>query len=240
MPKVTEAHIAARRGQIVDAAWECFARKGYHQSTMQDICQESGLSPGAIYRYFESKESILKAINDRSQEMSRAVVEEAHSQTGGGLDALEAIGQTMLGVFNDPMFETTSRVNIETWPEIVRSDELRAGMREEVTFWRSVVSGLLGEAKEQGQLREEVDPQSMAVLLIAAWEGVRHWRLIDPDNFSPERIIDLMRTLASEGTRFGDPLEGQRVTRVSPLGMTFGMERRPRRESAEGEEGEGA
>ena len=63
MPKVTEAHLEARRSQILDAAWTCFARKGYHQATMQDICQESGLSPGAIYRYFESKEAILKAFS---------------------------------------------------------------------------------------------------------------------------------------------------------------------------------
>jgi AcrR family transcriptional regulator len=57
MPKVTEAHLEARRSQILDAAWTCFARKGYHQATMQDICKESGLSPGAIYRYSAKKRS---------------------------------------------------------------------------------------------------------------------------------------------------------------------------------------
>src|SRR3972149_11455980 len=104
MPKVTEAPLEARRSQTLDAAWPCFARKGYHQATMQDICQESGLSPGAIYRYFASKEAILKAINDRRQEMGRALVEEARSQAGGPLNTLEVIGQTMLSAFNDPAF----------------------------------------------------------------------------------------------------------------------------------------
>ena len=37
MSRVTEAHIEARRNQITSAAWACFARKGYHQTTMQDI-----------------------------------------------------------------------------------------------------------------------------------------------------------------------------------------------------------
>jgi AcrR family transcriptional regulator len=113
MPKVTEAHLEARRQQILDAAWACFARKGYHQTTMQDICQESELSPGAIYRYFAGKEAILEAINDRSQEMGRALVEEARARAGGPLDTLQVIGQTMLSAFADPMFETTTRVNIE-------------------------------------------------------------------------------------------------------------------------------
>ena len=39
MPKVTEAHLEARREQILDAAAECFARKGFHRSTMHDICR---------------------------------------------------------------------------------------------------------------------------------------------------------------------------------------------------------
>jgi AcrR family transcriptional regulator len=210
MPKVTEAHLEARRQQILDAAWACFARKGYHQTTMQDICQESSLSPGAIYRYFASKEAILKAINDRSQEMGRAVVEEARSQAGGPLDALGVIGQTMWSsYFNDPMFETTTRVNIEIWPEIIRNEVLRNSFREEFAFWRTVVTQLLSEAKEAGQLKAEVDPGSLAVLFICAWEGLRHHSLIDPDNFNPERLFELMQALVSEEMSAKLPRKGR-------------------------------
>src|SRR3989304_6147095 len=73
--RVTEAHLEARRDQIVNAAWTCFAQKGYHQTTMQDIASEAGISAGAIYRYFPGKEAVLKAINDRSQEIGRALEE---------------------------------------------------------------------------------------------------------------------------------------------------------------------
>ncbi|MDO8611735.1 MAG: TetR/AcrR family transcriptional regulator [Dehalococcoidia bacterium] len=232
MPKVTEAHLEARRSQILDAAWTCFARKGYHQATMQDICQESGLSPGAIYRYFESKEAILKAINERSLEMGRALVEEARSLAGGPLNTLEVIGQTMLSYFNDPMAETTSRVNIEIFPEIIRNEELRAGLREELTFWHRAVTQLLSEAKERGQLKAEVDPDSLAALLMCAWEGVRHYSLIDPHIFRPERLIELMRALVSEGVvleaeKFGRELAA-REPLAPPLGTPFG--RRSRKE----------
>ena len=40
MARVTEAHVEARRNQILDAAWSCFARRGYHQTTMQDIATD--------------------------------------------------------------------------------------------------------------------------------------------------------------------------------------------------------
>ena len=220
MPKVTEAHLEARRSQILDAAWVCFARKGYHQATMHDICQESGLSPGAVYRYFESKEAILKAINERSQELGRSLVQEARSLAGGPLDTLEVIGQTMLSYFSDPMAETTTRINIEVWPEIIRNEELRAGLRAELTFWRQTVSRLLSEAKEQGQLKPEVDPEALTVLLICAWEGLRHYALVDPDSFRPQRLIDLMHALVTEDVVVEPERPGRELTR-EPLPPPF-------------------
>lgn len=56
MPKVSDAHLEARREQILDAAEACFSREGFHQTSMQDICREAELSPGAVYRHFSSKE----------------------------------------------------------------------------------------------------------------------------------------------------------------------------------------
>ena len=235
MPKVTEAHLEARRSQILDAAWTCFARKGYHQATMQDICRESGLSPGAIYRYFVSKEAILKAINERSQEIGRSVVEQARSLMGGPLDTLSVIGQTMLATFNDPMFETTTRINIEVWPEIIRSKSLRENLRKEITFWREVVTGLLTEAKQQGQLKPEADPASLAVLLICAWEGLRHYNLIDPDSFKPERLIELMQPLVSEDhVPLAAEFKEQLAQKTPPLQPPFGTPAPRKRAKAKG------
>ncbi|MEE8385093.1 MAG: TetR/AcrR family transcriptional regulator [Dehalococcoidia bacterium] len=193
MPKVTEAHLEARRQQILDAAWACFARKGYYQTTMQDICKESGLSPGAIYRYFTSKEAIRTAVFDRQQEWARDVLETARSQAGQPRDTLEVIGQTMwLSYFNDPAFETMARVEIENWPEALRDKELLDNHRKNLTFWRTLVTQLLTEAKKVGQLRADVDPASLASLFICAHQGLLHLRLVDPDNFQPERLFELM------------------------------------------------
>ena len=62
MPKVTDAHRAARRDQILKAAWVCFARKGFHATSMADVIGEAGLSAGAVYLYFRSKEDIVVAV----------------------------------------------------------------------------------------------------------------------------------------------------------------------------------
>ncbi|MEQ1613599.1 MAG: helix-turn-helix domain-containing protein, partial [Hyphomicrobiaceae bacterium] len=56
MPKLKPATHNARRANILDAAEQCFARQGFHRTTMQDICKAAEVSSGAVYVYFKSKE----------------------------------------------------------------------------------------------------------------------------------------------------------------------------------------
>src|ERR1044072_6668446 len=62
------AHLQAdRRFEILEAAQTCFARSGFHQTSMQEICTEAGMSPGNLYRYFRSKEEIIAGIAERDR-----------------------------------------------------------------------------------------------------------------------------------------------------------------------------
>jgi AcrR family transcriptional regulator len=199
MPKVSQAYLEARRAEILDAAWACLARKGYHQTTMQDVCEESGLSYGAIYRYFASKEEILHAIFDRIAEVSRSIVEEARAQRADPRNTLEAIGRVTFAYFDQPNFEFVTRSDIEIWPEVIRNAQLTEKFRAGVRFWHAVVTELLTEAQRRGQLRPDVDPKVVAALDMCVFDGLRRYRLIDPDNFEPEPIRQLLSTLGYEG-----------------------------------------
>jgi AcrR family transcriptional regulator len=215
MARVTEAHIEARRDQIVDAAWACFARKGYHQTTMQEIADEAGISAGAIYRYYAGKEAVLKAISERSREMSSALVAAARTMTADPLDTIEVLGRTMLSLFSEPEFKTVARVNIEIWPEILRNDELSDGLREELTFWLSAITGLFAEAQRKGELHADVDPRALATVLICAWEGMRHFHLLS-DVFRPEALVEVVRALQPPEARPQGPASAY-VSDVPPL-----------------------
>jgi TetR/AcrR family transcriptional regulator, transcriptional repressor of aconitase len=59
MPKVTAEYRVAKRGEIADAALRCFAERGFQRTSMADIIAESGLSAGAIYGHFSSKQEII-------------------------------------------------------------------------------------------------------------------------------------------------------------------------------------
>lgn len=65
MPKVTEAHRAARREEILSAAMRVFKRKGFRGASMADVIAEAGLSAGAIYSYFDGKQSLFAAVVER-------------------------------------------------------------------------------------------------------------------------------------------------------------------------------
>lgn len=68
MPKLAPEKQQARREHILDAAERCFICKGFHPATMDDICREAGVSPGAVYTYFASKEDLIAGLCDREKE----------------------------------------------------------------------------------------------------------------------------------------------------------------------------
>src|ERR1700761_8578795 len=62
MPKISQQARDARRDQILSAARRCFLRDGFHATSMQDLFAEAGMSSGAVYHYFPSKEAVIIAI----------------------------------------------------------------------------------------------------------------------------------------------------------------------------------
>ncbi|MGD9805518.1 MAG: helix-turn-helix domain-containing protein, partial [Hyphomicrobiaceae bacterium] len=67
MPRLTPDTQHQRREHILDAAERCFAAAGFHRTTMQAICREARISPGALYIYFDSKEALIAGISERDR-----------------------------------------------------------------------------------------------------------------------------------------------------------------------------
>src|ERR1700737_2134966 len=74
MARVSKAYLEARRRQILQAAQRCFTRDGFHTAPMLDIVREAGLSAGAVYRYFPSKDDLIAAVARESVASSTAAV----------------------------------------------------------------------------------------------------------------------------------------------------------------------
>src|SRR5216684_6538473 len=72
-----DASNADRRSQILEAALVCFAKRGFHQTSMHDISAEAGISVGLIYRYFKNKEAVIAAMADRHKKEIHEILERA-------------------------------------------------------------------------------------------------------------------------------------------------------------------
>src|ERR1700761_7603178 len=99
MPKITKEKRQAREEQILDAAPRCFIKKGVDGASMENMVGEWGLSPGAIYCYFKSKQEIVKAISAQRHASDAALIADFTSAPNPreGLDRLVRALVALLG-----------------------------------------------------------------------------------------------------------------------------------------------
>ncbi|MBW0107937.1 TetR/AcrR family transcriptional regulator [Pseudonocardia sp. KRD-182] len=151
MPKVSQQHLDARRAQIVEAAARCFARQGFHATTVQDVLRESGLSTGAVYRYFRSKGDLVSAVAEQS--VAAAVPRLAEVLLADPVPApADAIAGVVAAIDPFAAEDAALRMAVQVWAEALRDDDLgalaRSGYRRVRGLFvnyaeRAVVAGLL-------------------------------------------------------------------------------------------------
>jgi AcrR family transcriptional regulator len=170
MPKVSEAHRQARRTQILEAAVRCFSREGFHRATMHDVVRESGLSPGAIYCYFRSKNDLVRAIAAERHARERAWLADAPR----GVDVLthaRALARTFFGALRDPAERARRSQTIQLWAEALRRPDIKRLIRRGVDEPRATLRALVGRAQRQGALPRDLVPDAVARMMIALFQG---------------------------------------------------------------------
>ncbi len=177
MPKVTEAHTEARTQQILDAAAACFAQKGFHHTTMHDICQLAELSPGAVYRYFAGKEEIIEAMI-RGRHATSAALVEAISGAGDTQHILEALADTFFAELDNP---NSCALSIELWAEALRSERIRDLLQGEICAIRRPFTEIIRRAQERGEINQRLDAQAIAHVMISFFDGLVLQRAADSE-----------------------------------------------------------
>lgn len=158
MPKVTEAHRDARRAQITDAALRCFAAKGFHRTSMADVIAESGLSAGAIYGHFDSKEELFAAAAGRVLS-SRGSELEARRADHGPLAPGEIIAVVIDGMRVEA-FEPA--LMLQVWAEAAVNPDLGEVMRAFLGRVRATLRPHLVAWAEVHPEHAGVDPEGYA------------------------------------------------------------------------------
>ncbi|MDT8911328.1 TetR family transcriptional regulator [Amycolatopsis sp. PS_44_ISF1] len=178
MPRVTQAHLDSRRQQILDAARARFATHGFARTSMTDLVEASGLSTGAIYRYFKGKDQIVAAICEHS---SQALPTELTAgSVHGFLEHIRAMARE----------EDHARLVAQIYAEAAVSPPLAALVRRQLDELRTAVAGLLpdhepaeaeriaeafvtlcGGYTQQLAIRGDLDPAPFAAALVSIIES---------------------------------------------------------------------
>ena len=155
-----------RPTQILEAAVACFAKRGFHQTSMHDISAEAGISVGLIYRYFHNKEAVIAAMADRHKKQIHEILERAR-QAPNLRESLETLFTAHCGE-TEP--HVTAAFVVDLFAEASRNSrvaELVSGVCETSM---SGVTDLIARSPE-GKA-SDLSPREMAELIFAVNDGM--------------------------------------------------------------------
>ena len=183
MPKLNASTQAARRAHILDAAELCFARSGFHRTSMQDICKQAGVSAGALYVYFASKEALIAGIAERDRNKLAAQFA-ALAGTPDLALALAKLGEHY--TVEEPQHKRLMCVEIGL--EATRNEAVGEIYRSVDRFVRESFEQLFARAICEGRIKPALDSKELARVISVIGDGMFWRRAVDPD-FDPKSVM---------------------------------------------------
>lgn len=189
MAKLDEKTQAARRERVLNAAEQCFARQGFHRTSMQDICREAGISAGALYVYFESKEALISGICEREMHELTARLNSVRA-AADFMQGLVALGEAYT-VHQPP---EKLRLQVEINAEALRNPAVAKIVHTMDAFVLQSFERLLEAARDAGQIKPTAEIPAIASILNIIGDGMCWQRAINP-SFVPADILPLLFTM---------------------------------------------
>lgn len=180
-----------RRRQILDAAEECFRRRGFHNASMAEIAKSFGMSAGHIYNYFDSKEAIIAAIVERdlAEFMKRA----------GELHAAPDVQAALLARVDDGVAEQLNPGKagrqFEVLAEAGRNPEVLESMRAADATVRAELREIFRRTRVDGHNGRDLDGR--VAVLMALFDGLMVRGLRQPDLPRPQ-VTRVLRAVIAE------------------------------------------
>jgi TetR/AcrR family transcriptional regulator, transcriptional repressor of aconitase len=191
MPKVSQQHRDARREQILAAARRAFLRDGFHATSMQDLFAEAGLSSGAVYSYFASKDDVIVAIAEENMrdvtETIRAIAAHQPNRSAGSL-----LADIMDMLRAKDAKDGFGKLTVIVWSEALRSPSLAARLTALVTHVRTVLTEVIQE--NRGNLPPDVPADVLAATLLCLVPGYT-LQLAILDSGAVDQVPDAVRAL---------------------------------------------
>lgn len=194
---------AERPEEIIRAALEVFAQKGFSATRMEDIARQAGVSGGTIYRYFDNKEDVFKAAVQETLVSTVNRTEEAVANHDGKVDDL--LRQILGGWFQSLVGNPAAAIPKVIITEATNFPELaRFYLKEVVGPARRDLGALLSRGAADGQFRR-IDPRYGVTLLTAPLVWFFIWQeslgAVDNEPLDAEPYFNACMDLLLDGLR---------------------------------------
>jgi AcrR family transcriptional regulator len=192
---------AERRTQIIQAALTCFARKGFTNTTMDDIVSESGLSKGSLYWYFDGKDDLFaQAVTSFFDDFGQETLAELEKHETAS-EKMRAGALRMVDFCREA--EGLFGLFIEFWSQSERREEVSAFWNNLLVHYQRLLACIIEEGIRKGEFRP-VDASRLVWAIMAAYDGLAAYDMLMPE-LDLERISEVfVEALLSGLTEDGD------------------------------------
>ena len=191
MPKINEQQRQVRRYKILEAARELFTINGFHDTSMDDIIADAGMSSGGVYGYFSGKDAIIAAIAQQVVGGITATVNDVLT-TEPVPPVAEVLRRVIVQI--DILADGPGRLALQVWGEAQRDPVIAALVAAEGGSVRAAVLELVRRAHADGQLSAHTDLEALAQVVFSLIPGYLLQKRIIGD-VNPERYADAIDVL---------------------------------------------
>lgn len=188
---------ALTRADVLDAAERVFPRRGYHQTSVEEVAEQAGLSIGAVYSNFANKADLFLAVYGRqverwTEEMERRVLAGATPD-----ERIRAAGLWWAGMLRDE--QAWLLLELEFWAHAVRDRKLRKGFAELYAPLRRATGTLIERAAADFDLELPRPAPQLALAVSALAMGLMVEKLLDPEGVDDDAFARLLESILPGG-----------------------------------------
>lgn len=183
--------------KILEAASKVFSVKGFEKTRMEDVAMKAGISKGTIYLYFKSKYDLFVAL--KKQRLATSIRQmETFALKQKAWETLESGLRQQFASMNDKMREI-ARLDVNFWASAVRMKKIRDLLGIQYDQLLAFLAEVIQNGVKANEIREDIDPNILAAILIAIVDGLElHWTILDR-SFDWNKIMSTLTQVLRHG-----------------------------------------
>ncbi|HEY3290818.1 MAG TPA: TetR/AcrR family transcriptional regulator [Anaerolineae bacterium] len=174
----TQLRAIATRDHILDSAEDAFARSGYDATGVAEVCAAAGVSKGAFYHHFATKQALFLALLNRWLAVLDKALESIRASAANPVDAIEQMAALLQPFFGQG--QTQSVIVFEFWSQARREPAIWKAAIEPYRRYRSFIADIIRAGISSGAFKP-VEPELSAQTLVSLVVGLLLQGMMDPD-----------------------------------------------------------